>query len=206
MTILEYSHHLCPRGLVWGAHHSLCWRPGISMWIIFNWLDHGDHHSFSRCVYFGVTCHLRSLLVQSLSPYKSSLQALSWLFNQHRLHWWLLVTVTAVLTSCYNNLFWEPDSMWIQKSHTISCPTKLITFKSKASAHPYLSIATVSPVENRHVSAKQPEKAMAPHSSTLAWKIPWTEEPGGLQSMGSHRVGYDWSNLAAAAAAAEQHV
>ena len=35
------------------------------------------------------------------------------------------------------------------------------------------------------------EKAMAPHSSTLAWKIPWTEEPGGLQSMGSLRVGYD---------------
>ena len=33
------------------------------------------------------------------------------------------------------------------------------------------------------------EKAMAPHSSTLAWKIPWTEEPGGLQSMGSLRVG-----------------
>ena len=32
------------------------------------------------------------------------------------------------------------------------------------------------------------EKAMAPHSSTLAWKIPWTEEPGGLQSMGSPRV------------------
>ena len=35
------------------------------------------------------------------------------------------------------------------------------------------------------------EKAMAPHSSTLAWKIPWTEEPGGLQSMGSLRVGHD---------------
>ena len=34
-------------------------------------------------------------------------------------------------------------------------------------------------------------KAMASHSSTLAWKIPWTEEPGGLQSMGSLRVGYD---------------
>ena len=41
------------------------------------------------------------------------------------------------------------------------------------------------------------EKAMAPHSSTLAWKIPWTEEPGRLQSMESLRV------LAAAAAAAE---
>ena len=36
-----------------------------------------------------------------------------------------------------------------------------------------------------------PEKAMAPHSSTLAWKIPWMEEPGGLQSMGSLRVGHD---------------
>ena len=38
-----------------------------------------------------------------------------------------------------------------------------------------------------------PEKAMAPHSSTLAWKIPWAEEPGGLQSMGSRRVGHDWA-------------
>jgi len=35
------------------------------------------------------------------------------------------------------------------------------------------------------------EKAMAPHSSTLAWKIPWTEEPGRLQSMGLLRVGHD---------------
>jgi len=37
------------------------------------------------------------------------------------------------------------------------------------------------------------EKAMAPHSSTLAWKIPWTEEPGRLQSMGSLRVWHDWA-------------
>ena len=36
------------------------------------------------------------------------------------------------------------------------------------------------------------EKAMAPHSSTLAWKIPWMEEPGRLQFMGSLRVGHDW--------------
>ena len=35
--------------------------------------------------------------------------------------------------------------------------------------------------------------AMAAHSSTLAWKIPWTEEPGGLQAMGSLRVGHDWA-------------
>ena len=37
------------------------------------------------------------------------------------------------------------------------------------------------------------EKEMATHSSTLAWKIPWTEEPGGLQSMGSQTVGHDWA-------------
>ena len=37
------------------------------------------------------------------------------------------------------------------------------------------------------------EKEMAPHSSTLAWKIPWTEEPGRLQSMESQRVGHDWA-------------
>ena len=37
------------------------------------------------------------------------------------------------------------------------------------------------------------EKAMATHSSTLAWKIPWVDEPGRLQSMGSLRVGHDWA-------------
>ena len=45
------------------------------------------------------------------------------------------------------------------------------------------------------------EKAMATHSSVLAWRIPGTGEPGGLLSMGSHRVRHDWSDLAAAAAA-----
>ena len=44
------------------------------------------------------------------------------------------------------------------------------------------------------------EKEMATHSSVLAWRIPGTGEPGGLPSMGSHRVGHDWSDLAVAAA------
>ena len=43
------------------------------------------------------------------------------------------------------------------------------------------------------------EKEMATHSSILAWRIPGTAEPSGLPSMGSHRVGHDWSDLAAAA-------
>ena len=41
------------------------------------------------------------------------------------------------------------------------------------------------------IVVQQTEKTMAPHSSTLAWKIPWMEEPGGLQSMGPLRVGHD---------------
>ena len=45
------------------------------------------------------------------------------------------------------------------------------------------------------------EEGMATHPSILAWRIPWTEEPGGLESTGSERVGHNWSDLAAAAAA-----
>ena len=45
------------------------------------------------------------------------------------------------------------------------------------------------------------EKEMETHTNVLAGRIPGTEEPGGLPSMGSHRVGHDWSDLAAVAAA-----
>ena len=50
-----------------------------------------------------------------------------------------------------------------------------------------------------HFSLSCLEKEMATHPSVLAWRIPGTGEPGGLPSMGSHRVGHDWSDLAAAA-------
>ena len=45
---------------------------------------------------------------------------------------------------------------------------------------------------NCTISQASTEKVMESHSSTLAWKIPWMEEPGGLQSMGSLRVGHEW--------------
>ena len=48
------------------------------------------------------------------------------------------------------------------------------------------------------------EKEMATHSSILAWRIPGTGEPGGLPSMGSHRVGHNWSNLTVAAAGSKK--
>ena len=60
------------------------------------------------------------------------------------------------------------------------------------SAEPTGKIASV---KSQHLYLS---KAMAPHSSTLVWKIPWMEESGELQSMGSLRVEHDWSDLAAA--------
>ena len=51
-----------------------------------------------------------------------------------------------------------------------------------------------------HFSLSCTGEGMATHSSVLAWRIPGTGEPGGLRSMGSHRVGQDWSNLAGATA------
>ena len=48
------------------------------------------------------------------------------------------------------------------------------------------------------------EKEMATHSSVLAWRIPGTGEPGGLPSMGPHRVSHDWSNLAAGGSAGKE--
>ena len=53
-------------------------------------------------------------------------------------------------------------------------------------------LPTMQETQVRSLGREDPlEKEMAPHSSTLAWKIPWMEEPGRLQSMGSQRVGHD---------------
>ena len=59
---------------------------------------------------------------------------------------------------------------------------------------PTMHKSSLSPTSSRTlvISYRFDKKAMATHSSTLAWKIPWTEEPGRLQSMGSQRVGHDW--------------
>ena len=53
-------------------------------------------------------------------------------------------------------------------------------------------LSTIQETQVQSLGREDPlEKEMATHSSTIAWKIPWMEEPGGLQSMGSLRVGYD---------------
>ena len=54
------------------------------------------------------------------------------------------------------------------------------------------NLPTMQETQVRSLGWEDPlEKGMATHSSTLAWRIPWTEEPGGLHFMGSQRVGHD---------------
>ena len=54
------------------------------------------------------------------------------------------------------------------------------------------NLSTVQEIWVQFLGWEDPcEEGMATHSSSLAWRIPWTEEPGGLQSIGSHRVGQD---------------
>ena len=65
------------------------------------------------------------------------------------------------------------------------------SFLSPFSLAPYLPFFFPSPISC--LECTQSEEALATHSSTLAWKIPWMEEPGRLQSMGSLRVGHNWA-------------
>ena len=75
--------------------------------------------------------------------------------------------------SCHNTV---PQTEWLKTIETYSLPV----FEGRG-------------MKSRYLQGRAPseEKAMAHHSSTLAWKIPWMEEPGGLQSMGSLRVVHD---------------
>ena len=93
-------------------------------------------------------------------------------------------------------------------SHTI--PGLVLFLLLTAHRAPWMGSNPVSQLQIRGLSylvcflkLTLTEKAMATHSSTLAWEIPWTEEPGGLPSMALHRVRHDWRNLAAAAATAQ---
>ena len=67
-----------------------------------------------------------------------------------------------------------------------------VHFGLRSSALPTKRLPAMRETWVRSLGWEDPlEKETAPHSSTLAWKIPWTEKPGRLQSMGSHRVGHD---------------
>ena len=90
-------------------------------------------------------------------------------------------------TSLYKNLYTNVHSSTVHNRPQIEATQMSISWwmVKQNTVYPYKGIL---------------EKEMATHSSVLTWRIPGMGEPGGLPSMGSHRVGHDWSNLAATAA------
>ena len=88
-----------------------------------------------------------------------------------------------ILASCKNFNF----SSWERSSSHVLTVIPILCFNVS------LNVSSKFPLPSNYDSFMiEMEKAVATHSSTLVWKIPWMEEPGGLQSMGSLRVGHDW--------------
>ena len=97
----------------------------------------------------------------------------------------------------------SPPQLRMYMSGNLICPRSLHVYRWLWKCHNYLfevtnkflrvgKFATIE-FPNNGIALLKAEKAMAPHSSTPAWKIPWTEEPRRLQSMGSLRVGHYWA-------------
>ena len=89
------------------------------------------------------------------------------------------------------------DTIFSVKGKTVN----ILALQGITSLFQLLSYASQSRTRLTQLSMYALEKEMATHSSILAWRIPGTEEPGGLPSVELHRVRHNWSNLAAAAAA-----
>ena len=99
----------------------------------------------------------------------------------------------------FGSTFWETARLFSKGTIPFHSPTSNVWESSFSRSLPVFVIICLYYF---NYPSDMTEKAMASHSSILAWKIPWTEELGRLQSTGSQRVGYDWSDLAVAAAAA----
>ena len=89
-------------------------------------------------------------------------------------------------------IFFGSMCKWNCTVFVLLCLTYLASIMPSSFIHVFTS-GRISSLYIYYVVHYISEKAMATHSSTLAWKIPWTEEPGRLQSMGSLRVGHDWA-------------
>ena len=114
-------------------------------------------------------------------------------------------SVLGKKSECRNKK-WEliksSETPWRRQWHPtpVFLPRKSHGWRSLVGCSP-LSCEELDTTEWLHIHFHALEKEMATHSSVLAWRIPGMGQPSGLPSMGLHRVGHDWSNLAAAAAA-----
>ena len=148
----------------------------------FATLGFSDHQRLQLSERFLFVCFLMSFSL----PFLNSRMMLSSEKN-------LSIKVTDMV--CHFNSLWRFQqpllkcdfSMWLASTGLSSISSFHISIQ--LSSYKYSGILDRWSI---YSLPKPPEKAMAPRSSTLAWKIPWTEEPGGLQSMGLLRVRHDW--------------
>ena len=117
-----------------------------------------------------LTCFLRNLYAGQVATVRTGHETTSWFKIGKG------IQGGCILSPCLFNFYTE-YIMWNEAQTGIKIARKNINNLIQA---------------NNTTLMAEMEKAMATHSSTLAWKTPWTEEPGGLQSMGSQRIGHDW--------------
>ena len=110
---------------------------------------------------------------------------------------WPAFKSLSYLLLSINTWLWESLLMSLCLSFFINITSIIIISSSKNCRGNYNEVMDTKCSEQWALNKGSPllpaEKAMAPHSSTLAWKMPWMEEPGRLQSMGSLRVGHNWA-------------
>ena len=108
-----------------------------------------------------------------------------------RMNWLDLLAVQGTLKSLVQHHSPKVSILWRSAFFIVQCSHLYMTTGKTIALTRWTFVSKVMSLPFNMLSRLITEKAMAPHSSTLAWKIPWMEEPGGLQSMGSLRVGHD---------------
>ena len=128
-----------------------------------------------------------------------SFLVLSFLFNLTTLK---PISYSETIMLCVLGRFSDSHKFIMKLDNVIAWHIGLCFLKRCMTSGMTQLVNTMSPVASRNIYwplsyyiglSVTMEKALAPHSSTLAWKIPWTEEPDGLQFMGSWRVRHDWA-------------
>ena len=133
--------------------------------------------------------------VQTCFSYIGSWILYHWATREALYHFCLRTVIFSI-----HGIIWNPSPTFVLKMLPVPemCRIKLCNVCVFLLSLERVSTWESDTTERLHFHAL--EKEMANRSSVLAWRIPGTGEPGGLPSMGSHRVGHNWSDLAAAAA------
>ena len=107
--------------------------------------------------------------------------------------WFYHLAIQGTFKSLLQHHSSKASLLWCSAFFMVQLSHPYITTGKTMNLTRWTFVAKAVPLLFNMLSRLATEKVMAPHSSTLVWKIPWTEEPGRLQSMGSRRVGHGWA-------------